>query len=195
MIEGNAQNLKMRAQGQVQGQVQQVRGAVAGVDYNDRVARQAGDARSPAARAEEILKADAEHRSLAADQTLMLKMVMPFARTALRQLAEGCFVWFQHQGFWPNWQSPTYFMGDVTSNSVASAKMKKAEKIALIHSEVSELLEAVRKDDFRNEAEECADILVRLLDYCGACGIDLGEAFTEKMVANYARPFKHGKEF
>lgn len=139
---------------------------------------------TPQEQAHKILQADADHRSLAADQTLMLKMVMPFVGQGLRQLSEGIYRWCSHQGFWPGWHT----LG-------SDIKMKKAEKIALIHSEVSELLEAIRNEDHANEAEEAADIAIRLLDYCGAVGIDLGAAIEAKMLDNYQRPYKHGKAF
>lgn len=130
---------------------------------------------TPTEQAERLLKADAEHRSLAADQALMLRMVMPFVGKGLTQLAAGINAWMHHQGFW-------------TSNN-------KGEKIALVHSEVSEWLEAVRKGDAQNEAEEMADAVIRILDYAGQHGIDLGVAIEAKMLKNYARPYKHGKGF
>lgn len=128
---------------------------------------------SATVRAARILHADEEHRSLAADQTLMLTMLRPHATAVLKQLAEGCNAWFTHQGF----------------------DSGKTEMIALEHTELSERLEAVRSGDEENEAEEAADALVRLLHYCGKFGIDLGEAFFAKMLKNYGRPYKHGKGF
>lgn len=128
----------------------------------------------PREQAHAILKADEEHRSLAADQTLMLTMLFPHMSTTFRQLAEGIDKWMDHQGFGTN---------------------DKGTEIALIHSEVSELLEAVRKKDHLNEAEEIADTVIRILHYCGKYNIDLGAALYSKMLKNYRRPFKHGKEF
>jgi len=69
-----------------------------------------------------------------------------------------------------------------------------ATKIALIHSEVSEMLEGLRKGKqdehlpFRTQEEaEAADIGIRLFDYCKARGLDLAGAMADKMDYNAER--------
>ncbi|EWG08872.1 MazG nucleotide pyrophosphohydrolase domain-containing protein [Cytobacillus firmus] len=64
--------------------------------------------------------------------------------------------------------------------------------LALIHSEVSEALEADRRGDHENFAEELADILIRVFDLCGAKDIDLEKAVISKMERNKGRSYKHG---
>jgi NTP pyrophosphatase (non-canonical NTP hydrolase) len=64
--------------------------------------------------------------------------------------------------------------------------------IALIHSEVSEALEADRKGDAENFSEELADVCIRIFDLCGSRGIDLEKAIHEKMERNKGRSYKHG---
>lgn len=64
--------------------------------------------------------------------------------------------------------------------------------LALIHSEVSEALEADRKGDNENFEEELADVCIRTFDLCGSKGIDLEKAILEKMERNKSRSFKHG---
>lgn len=69
-----------------------------------------------------------------------------------------------------------------------------AVKLALIHSEVSEALEGVRRgkmDDHlphrRSVEAELADTLIRVFDLAGYLGLDLGGAFVEKRRYNATR--------
>ncbi|QHE63989.1 hypothetical protein FHE72_23650 (plasmid) [Rossellomorea vietnamensis] len=64
--------------------------------------------------------------------------------------------------------------------------------LALIHSEVSEALEADRKGDQENFEEELADVCIRIFDLCGSKGIDLEIAIRKKMERNKGRSYKHG---
>lgn len=74
------------------------------------------------------------------------------------------------------------------------------EMIALMHSELSEALEGVRKginDDHlpnRTMVEvEMADTIIRILDYCGARNLDIGGALVDKLEYNLNRQ-DHKKE-
>lgn len=70
----------------------------------------------------------------------------------------------------------------------------KGEMIALMHSELSEMLEGERKDKMddhlphRKSAEvELADLFIRGLDYAGAHNFDLAGAIREKLEYNAKR--------
>ena len=76
--------------------------------------------------------------------------------------------------------------------------------LALVHSEISEALEAERKgnppDDkvpeFSGSVVEMADAIIRIFDICAHKGYPLGEALIAKMQYNEGRSYRHGgKEF
>ena len=66
------------------------------------------------------------------------------------------------------------------------------ELLCLIHSEVSEALEAYRKDDANNLNEELADIVIRVFDMSVGLGVDIEAEILRKHTINKNRPFRHG---
>jgi hypothetical protein len=67
-------------------------------------------------------------------------------------------------------------------------------KLALIHSEVSEALEGVRKDTMdshlphrKTEEVELADTIIRIFDLAGARKLDVAGALFEKLAYNQSR--------
>ena len=64
--------------------------------------------------------------------------------------------------------------------------------LSLIHSEVSEALEAFREKDIAHFAEELADVMIRTVGLSHGLEIDLEFEIAKKMLKNKNRPFQHG---
>lgn len=126
---------------------------------------------------------------------------MNFSRCAiLDDMAKQVYAANEEKGFW---ETPIWALVPGTDRPETTyTLLKKAEKIALMHSELSECLEGIRKPgpdghcpDFTSEEVELADVLIRLLDYAAGFKLRLAEATHAKLAYNASRPFKHGKRF
>lgn len=81
---------------------------------------------------------------------------------------------------------------DSTHPEHTASVRRLATVLCLIHSEVSEALEATRKCDAANFAEELADVLIRVLDCAFGLGIDLDAEVAAKLETNRGRGLRHG---
>jgi len=81
---------------------------------------------------------------------------------------------------------------NVTTPACWKDTYKVPAVLALIHSEVSEALEAFRKDDAANFREEMADTLIRVLDLSMGLGIDMDAEVSAKLAKNRTRGYRHG---
>tara|TARA_R110002020_G_scaffold117476_11_gene268607 strand:- start:594 stop:917 length:324 start_codon:yes stop_codon:yes gene_type:complete len=77
------------------------------------------------------------------------------------------------------------------------------EAMALIHSEISEALEAMRNDnpssskiiEYSSVEEELADAVIRIMDYAFGKDLDVAGAILAKIEYNQSREYMHGKSF
>lgn len=106
--------------------------------------------------------------------------------TGLTMLMHVCHENSVDHGFWPVYKKERNF----------------GESIALIHSELSEALEADRKNlvsdkipDYTGVEEELADAIIRIMDLAGGLAPNLPAALIAKMDYNRSRGFKHGKNY
>lgn len=121
-----------------------------------------------------------------------------------KEIQKKVFETARDKGWWDECLSnePFVVMG-AENREVSREKVEKVipEKIALIHSEISEALESYRNYKLLSYNEggkpegfpvELADAVIRIMDLCGAMGIDLEAEILKKAAYNETRSFKHG---
>jgi len=91
------------------------------------------------------------------------------------------------------WIKATHDVRDLnTSKGWHDGNTRFAEYVALLHSEVSEMLEEWRDANTAELALEFADVLIRLIDMADVYGINIFLAYQHKMEKNWKRPYQHG---
>lgn len=118
----------------------------------------------------------------------------------INKICKNIYLANKEKGFWEDRENLEKKYSESTLEFVKKAS--KAQMLALIHSEISEALEADRKnlmDDklsHRTGLEvELADAVIRIFDMAGGLEMDLGGAIEEKLNYNTTRPHKHGKSY
>lgn len=79
---------------------------------------------------------------------------------------------------------------------ISPEEVNVPEKIALIHSEVSEAYEAYRHNNLHGKdglSEELGDVIQRVLHLCGALDIDIEKAILTKLEYNKDRQWDWNK--
>ena len=110
-----------------------------------------------------------------------------------RVMAHWCHKTAIEHGFWEHIEAEKHLLPSNKFHGVP-------EKLALIHSEVSEALEAVRHgnppDDkvpeFSGLEAELADVVIRIMDLEQKLGLNVGAAIVAKNRMNVTREHMHG---
>lgn len=130
----------------------------------------------------DAVREEAEREEFINRTDLMIEACAGNLAATLGQLGPVISSFMQFQGFWE------------CDNT--------GEKIALMHSELSEALEADRKGELAEHIEgysgleeELADAFIRILDFAAHKQLNLSGAIIAKMRYNLTRPRKHGKAY
>lgn len=111
----------------------------------------------------------------------------------LNALAQHIHEWARSKGFYDReyvvCRDPV--LGDVEGR-IPNPSLP-SEKLLLVVSEITEAQSALRDGAPEQEAEEVADAIIRLLDYCAWRGIDPVLWVHRKMAINEGRPYLHGR--
>jgi len=120
----------------------------------------------------------------------------------LRQIQQETSAWAKAKG----WAVPEIVeLGKRALSGALEITSREADavaaKLALVHSEVSEALEALRVGMIRTVdidgkpeglANELADVVIRVLNLAAMLEIDMSDELERKMAYNEKREYKHG---
>lgn len=101
-------------------------------------------------------------------------------------------------------QNMSYAIGEnAKEKGFWDGNQNDGEKLCLIHSEISECLDALRHGnppdnhipEFSGVEAELADAVIRIMDFAYHKKLKLAEAIITKHEYNKTRPYKHNKKF
>lgn len=122
---------------------------------------------------------------------------------AIDAFCDECHAASVGKGFWKDYDNLVSLVSSQFPQGLKALEgLMIGQKLALMHSELSEALEGSRKDlgsdklpGFTAEEEEIADAIIRAGDFAGKRRLRLGLAIVLKLRYNAGRPYMHGKNF
>ena len=110
---------------------------------------------------------------------------------SFQQLARLAHATSVNHGFWSDRGAPEQMPMETT--------LCKVGRIGLMHEELSEAVQGIRKDLMDDKlphrkmvAVELADCIIRIMDFAAGYNLDVAACLVEKMAYNTTRPFMHG---
>ena len=123
----------------------------------------------------------------------------PKTRDKHKSLDGGLIVTFEKN--W--WSVSKKVYKNAVNHGFWKEEVNDGERMALIHAEISEALEALRDGnpssskiiEFSSLEEELADAVIRIMDYSFGKDLDVAGAIIAKIEYNQSREYMHGKSF
>lgn len=123
----------------------------------------------------------------------------------LNELAKEIYQNNVDKGFYEDYNTLLEMMYEKDMPQHLITSVEKAwfgQRVSLMHSELSEAIEANRKDlmddkltQYKGEDVELVDNLIRTLDTLAHRKVDIDTVVAEKLAFNKARPYRHGKNY
>ena len=107
----------------------------------------------------------------------------------LEEIQKLVFLEYIKNGYSERW-TKEYFI----ANPIEFDLLIDLAEVGLINTEVSELLEDIRNNDIEKYGLECADIVIRVMNWCNRKGIDLETYLIKKHGKNLTRGKLHGRK-
>lgn len=125
------------------------------------------------------------------------KLPEGFSQFPLNQLAWQINKWAQEKG----WNDKLVEFGDMislfhTELSEAYEEYRNGHEVCEVYTQEEDFIPVNGYKFFKplGIPTELADLIIRILHYCGYCGIDIETILTQKMEYNYRRSYRHGNK-
>jgi len=101
---------------------------------------------------------------------------------------------YEKNGFEDFWNGKLFLNSLNPVQTIKLYNILDLAEFGLVNTEVSEALECIRNNDYYNLGLECADVIIRVLNFCTRKNIPIEKRLFEKAKINYEREKKHGRK-